>query len=199
MTGEIGGNGTLNVANLSFVNNGSVIPGNFPGILNIVNDLPSAATAFFNFDLGGPIIGEFYNSLVVAQTANYNGTININLIDGYVPNVGQEFILSNIVTYTGSFLVENGLSINAWKEFELVYEATELKLITRALSGQTSPHANDDFATADDGVEIFVDVLYNDIEPNGESLTLVSVGPAKNGVTQVGLDNMVSYTPESII
>jgi len=95
-------------------------------------------------------------------------------------------------------LVQNGLSINAWKEFDLVYEATELKLITRAISGQTSPYAYDDFATANDDVEIFVDVLYNDIDPNGENLSLVSVGPAKNGVTQVGLNNMVSYTPDSL-
>jgi len=197
MAGEIGGNGTLNVSGLSFVNNGSFIPGDSPGILNIQNDLPSAATAVLNFELGGPIIAEFYNSLAVNQIANYNGTIRINLIDGFVPNVGQEFLLATCNSYTGSFLVKNGLSINAWKEFELVYEASELKLITRVISGQTSPYAYDDFSTANDNVEIFVDVLYNDIDPNGENLSLVSVGPADNGVTQVGLNNMVSYTAGS--
>jgi len=197
ITGDIGGNGTLNITNLSFVNNGSFIPGDFPGILNIVDDLPSAATALLNFDLGGPIIGEFYNSLAVAQTANYNGTININLIDGYVPNIGQEFILATCNSHNGSFLVQNGLAINVWKEFELVYEANELKLITRAIAGLTSPHAYDDFATANDGIEILVNVLYNDTDPNGENLTLVSVGPANNGVTHLESDNMVSYTPDS--
>ena len=112
MSGEIGGNGTLNVTGLIFVNNGSFIPGDYPGILNIQNDLPSAATAFLNFDLGGPIIGEFYNSLAVTQTANYNGTININLVDGFVPNVGEEFVLATCNNHTGTFLVQNGLSIN---------------------------------------------------------------------------------------
>jgi len=196
-TGGIGGNGTLNVKNLAFVNNGSFIPGDSPGILNVQNDLPSAATAFLNFELGGPVRGEFYNSLAIAQTANFNGTLNIELTDGYVPNVGQEFILTSHNSQNGTFLVRNGLEINAWKEFKLYYEENQLKLVTEAISDLTSPFAYDDFSTADDGTEILIDVTRNDTDPDGEVLTLVSVGPADHGTTQVGPNNLVSYKADS--
>ena len=113
-----------------------------------------------------------------------------------VPNTGVEFILAEYTSKEGAFLVQNGMDINAWKEFELIYEDTWLRLVTKDKAGQVSPFANEDWATVLDGGEINVDVLHNDTDPNSEALTLLSVGPARHGTVSV-LDGKVKYISDA--
>jgi Bacterial Ig domain/Secretion system C-terminal sorting domain len=192
---EIGGNGTLDVQNISFVNNGNLNAGNAPGMFYIKNDLPMAISSILGFELAGPIQGNFYNSFIVNNLAKLNGSITIELTDGYVPNTGEEFILAEFASKENSFLVKNGLDINTWKEFELIYEETQLKLITKDKAGQASPYAHKDYATVLAGKEIQIDVLYNDTDPENETLNLISVGPARHGIVSIQ-DGKARYISE---
>ena len=52
-------------------------------VSNIVRD-------HLNMDIGGTNSGEF-DQLMITGTANLNGDLNISLLDGYTPTVGDTF------------------------------------------------------------------------------------------------------------
>ena len=58
-----------------------------------------------------------------------------------------------------------------------------------------APVANDDSATLDENGSVTIDVLANDTDADGDTLTLVSVGTANNGTVEVVGDS-VRYTPD---
>ncbi|MBY5162749.1 Ig-like domain-containing protein [Salsipaludibacter albus] len=57
------------------------------------------------------------------------------------------------------------------------------------------PVAVDDTATTDEGVAVDIDVLANDVDVDGDVLTVTSVSPPTNGTAAVGADGTVEYTP----
>jgi hypothetical protein len=59
-----------------------------------------------------------------------------------------------------------------------------------------APLPQDDFADTGAGQKVTVDVLANDTDPDGDELTLVSVGGAAHGTVTV-VDGLVVYTPDS--
>ena len=67
-------------------------------------------------------------------------------------------------------------------------------------SANQDPVANDDSGITTNGMSQFIDVLNNDSDPDGDSLTLESVEQPSNGtasiVTPLGSGPRVSYTPE---
>ena len=59
-----------------------------------------------------------------------------------------------------------------------------------------SPTANNDFATIDEDTSVTLDVLTNDTDPDGDTLSVTCVGTAMHGtVTSVG--SSVTYTPDA--
>ena len=61
------------------------------------------------------------------------------------------------------------------------------------LTGNHSPTAVDDSATATTGVDTLIAVLANDSDPDGDALHIVSVGDASNGSATVNQDGFVIY------
>lgn len=57
-----------------------------------------------------------------------------------------------------------------------------------------APVAVDDSAETTEGVPVTISVLANDYDPDGDPLTLVSVGPAGHGTTTIAGD-AISYAP----
>src|SRR5262249_55798954 len=57
-----------------------------------------------------------------------------------------------------------------------------------------SPVARDDTATTTRGLAVIVDVLGNDSDPDGDTLTVSTVGSAANGTTEI-VTGGVKYTP----
>ena len=57
------------------------------------------------------------------------------------------------------------------------------------------PIANNDSASTDQDVPVTVDVVANDVDPDGDSLTVTSVGSAANGTVSNNGDGTVTYTP----
>lgn len=56
-----------------------------------------------------------------------------------------------------------------------------------------SPVANDDTATTLSGVPVTIDVLANDTDADGDSLTVTGVTQPPNGTVQVNANNTVTY------
>jgi PKD repeat protein len=58
------------------------------------------------------------------------------------------------------------------------------------------PAAADDAATTDAGTPVTIDVLANDTDPDGDDLTVSSVGDPPNGSTVIDGNGTITYTPD---
>jgi hypothetical protein len=84
-----GSGGTVNgIVNNSF---GTVSPGNSPGILTIAGSYTQQSGGSFLVELGGYTAGSQFDQLDVTGAANLAGTIDVDLINGFTPNVGDHF------------------------------------------------------------------------------------------------------------
>ena len=97
----LAGIGTINVsaANASISNNGEIAPGLSAGVLTFIGNTPFSSTAELTIELGGTTAGSGHDQLVVTSgAAMLNGTLNVSLINGFVPANTDTF---TILTATG--------------------------------------------------------------------------------------------------
>jgi len=59
------------------------------------------------------------------------------------------------------------------------------------------PIAEDDYTTTAEDTAIVMDVLGNDSDPDGDTLSVTEVTQPANGTTVVNLDHTVTYTPDA--
>ncbi|MDQ6477209.1 DUF4347 domain-containing protein [Dyadobacter sp. LHD-138] len=107
-TGTIKGSGTI--VNSSFTNAGTIAPGNSPGILSHTGNLINNGTV--NVEIGGTIAGTGYDKILVSGAMTISGTLNVSLINGYVPVLGDEFTIIDAASITGTFSTENLPSVS---------------------------------------------------------------------------------------
>lgn len=94
------GSGTL-AADL--VNAGTVKPGESPGSITVQGDYTQESSGVLEIQLGGTTAGTQYDQLTVTGTATLAGTLNVSLIDGFIPQVGDSFTILPYGTRSGSF------------------------------------------------------------------------------------------------
>jgi Ca2+-binding RTX toxin-like protein len=63
--------------------------------------------------------------------------------------------------------------------------------------GNHAPVANDDTATAATGGSVVIDVLANDTDPDGDTLSLLGTPTALHGTVAVNGDGTITYTPDA--
>lgn len=142
--GILAGTGTLgSVAGLSnVVNSGIVRPGTSPGILTIQGSYTQTASGTLVIQIAGRSEGE-YSRLEVSNTAALDGTLSVNLLNGFEPTTGDEFV---ILTAPGG--VEGTFSIvnePLGSLLEVLYEPigeqpiTEVILLILAGPSSTTP------------------------------------------------------------
>jgi len=78
--------------------------------------------------IGGGNAGTQYGQLAVAGGASLNGTLNIKLINGFVPAIGDVFTILTGSAISGTFATVNGLGINSGEHFEITYNANNVTL-----------------------------------------------------------------------
>ena len=98
------GSGTL-VANL--VNSGTVSPGNSAGGITVQGDYTQSADGILEIELGGTTAGTQYDQLTVTGTATMAGTLNVSLINGFIPQVGDSFTILPYGTRSGGYTILN--------------------------------------------------------------------------------------------
>jgi hypothetical protein len=86
------------------------------------------STASLNVQVGGTTVGTQYSQLAVANGASLAGKLNIKLINGFVPAIGNTFTVLTGSAVTGKFATVNGLSINSSEHFTIAYNATNVTL-----------------------------------------------------------------------
>ncbi len=100
--GTLSGGGMLN----GFLSNaGTVEPGVSPGTMTITSpyNYQQSSAGTLTIEIGGATPGAQYDQLVVGGAATLDGTIDVHLINGFVPKVGDTFQVLTCASLTGSF------------------------------------------------------------------------------------------------
>ncbi|MEM9303869.1 MAG: Ig-like domain-containing protein, partial [Pseudomonadota bacterium] len=76
-------------------------------------------------------------------------------------------------------------------------ESAQATVTVVVMPFNTTPVANDDAAVTDKNVAVVIDVLANDSDEDGDTLTIVSVDPQQTGFGTVAItaDQQIRYTP----
>jgi len=123
--GALAGAGTVsgNVTNYG----GAVRPGDpsgVPGVLTVSNNYMQTPSAGLTIQIAGADPGQV-SVLNVLGNANLNGSLDPELVNGFVPDVGQSFTILGYASVTGSFShIQNQVFDNGRKRWSLVYQPT---------------------------------------------------------------------------
>jgi len=118
--GTLAGQGALTG---NVVSDGALAPGSPTGILTILGGYTQGTFGVLSIDIGGTTPGSEFDLLGVAGMANLDGELHIELIDDYVPEVGQEFTILAAGSVTGEFLTVTGQG-----NFAVTYDADGVTL-----------------------------------------------------------------------
>jgi len=125
--GNVIGKGTIAS---TVVSSGSFTAGDSPtntGELSL-RTYKQNASGTLNIAIGGVTPGKQYGRLAVANGARLSGTLNLTLIDSFVPAIGSTFTILTCGACTNQFATVNGLSINSGEHFEIAYNPTNVTL-----------------------------------------------------------------------
>lgn len=218
--GSFSGSGTINAQN--FNNNGDLNPGASPGILNLNSNFDQPASGSLTIELAGTTPGATHDQLAVTGTATLAGTLNITLLDGFQPTLGQSFTILTAAAVSGQFTTVNIDAGGAGTHFTVAYDATTVRLT--ASSGQSGTSYNTwrttNFSPADqandaisgptanpdqDTLENLLEFAFN-LDPNSPSPSPVTVtrDPASGALhlrfpwtnNTTGLTHTFSTTPD---
>jgi T5SS/PEP-CTERM-associated repeat protein len=104
--GAVSGNGTIQ-AN-AVTNQGSLSPGNSPGLLTFTSNLTLLSSSALNMELAGTNSTQF-DRLAVNGAFALDGALNVSLIDGFTPQAGDTFKLFDfdVSLLSGAFATTN--------------------------------------------------------------------------------------------
>ena len=126
--GSLLGNGGTIAAHVS--SSGTVIPAaslTTTGKLGITGAYTQTAAGALDANIAGTSSGQF-NLLTVGGTASLGGTLNIGLLNKFVPAVGDTLEILTARKVTGTFATVNGTKINDSEHFTVTYNSDNVTL-----------------------------------------------------------------------
>jgi fibronectin-binding autotransporter adhesin len=133
--GTLLGNGGTITGNVSM--SGTLSPGDTPaaaGALSIAGSYAQLAAGIFQLDLGGLTAGSQFDLLNVSGTTNLTGTLDVSLINGFFPAVGNTFtFITSGGLVSGVFSTLNGLNIGGGEMLQVIYNANSVEISTISL------------------------------------------------------------------
>jgi PEP-CTERM motif len=101
--GTLQGFGTI-AGNLSNTG-GTVLPGTtgVAGILTVTGNYSDPMGSVLDIQIGGSVAGSGFSQLDVLGTASLAGTLDVNLLNGFTPTNGEEFVILTSGGLSGSF------------------------------------------------------------------------------------------------
>jgi hypothetical protein len=133
--GILSGSGTIaaSLQNAAEIDIGTI---EAAGSLTIAGDYTQTSTGMLTLKIGGYNPGTDFDQLNVSGTATLDGTVNITLLNGFVPTPGDDFQVLTFGTVTGDFTNYNGLDLGGGLSLAPVYDSNSLTLVT--MSGPAS-------------------------------------------------------------
>lgn len=132
-TSVVQGGGTLRVSGISLMNNGEIAPGSSAGILAVTGSITQTTSATMTIEIGGSTPGLTFDQLAVSGTVNLDGTLDVSLINGFEPLLGQEYEIVTANTCNDTFSTVNLPLVDGSPAFAISYEAD--RVILTALTG----------------------------------------------------------------
>jgi hypothetical protein len=108
------------------INSGNVNPGSSPGTLTVNGTYNQAAGGSLNIEIASL---SSFDRLIVLGQALLDGNLNISLLGGYVPNVGDIFEFMQFSSLVGDFSHFSGLNIGGGLSFREVITANGISLV----------------------------------------------------------------------
>ena len=107
--------------------------------LSILGNYTQGPNGSLTFDIAGTGPGEF-DQLNISGHAQLNGLMTVDLLHGFVPDLGDAFDIVHFASESGTFSMVLGLPINGEEHFVLEYNASDLTLdvVPGALVGADS-------------------------------------------------------------
>jgi hypothetical protein len=126
--GTLSGYGTINA---SVINAGvlSVGAAAATGTLSINGNYTQTSGGTLNIRLGGTTAGSQYDQLIVTGVATLDGTLNVSLINGFVPAPGNSFKVLTFGSRTGNFATMNGLNLGGGHSLTPSYDPVSLNFV----------------------------------------------------------------------
>ncbi len=98
--GFITGTGTVALNGGTLTNMGQINPGNSPGTLTVDGNLQFTSTSALNIQIAGQ---NDFDKLIITGQAILGGTLNLYAINGYLPNLGDQFDFLLFANKSGEF------------------------------------------------------------------------------------------------
>jgi hypothetical protein len=95
----LAGTGTVNG---NAINNGTMLPGDAPGTLTINGNYTQTQFATLMIQIAGASTGQF-SVLNVTGTASLDGILDLVLLNGFIPSIGDDFVFLTAGSVFGSF------------------------------------------------------------------------------------------------
>ena len=174
---------------------GRVQPGLSSGILKVTGNYAPGSNGTLEVEIGGATPGSGHDQLDVGTTASLDGTLDIVTPSGFTPTPGQSFTILKcgpVACRSGQFDNVQGTIVGSGQEYQVRYNATDV-----TLQLNTPPEATDDTAETDEDTPLNdIDVLSNDEDADGDSLSVSNVTQPSHGSAEV-VDGKVNYTPNA--
>ena len=123
------GNNVTVLASGSFdgavLNQGTIDIANSPNSLAITGNYTQTSAAALDIAVGGTAS---FDQLSVSGTASLAGTLNLSLVNNFLPDLTQSFPIISAGTLSGSYATVNNVSIDGHALFSTQYTATALTL-----------------------------------------------------------------------
>ena len=159
------------------INNGRMEIGDSPGSATINADFGQGFTGVAEFEIGGLLSRNFDSLDVTGFNAILDGTLELSLINGFVPDIGDTFTIIQANSIVGTFDTINDLS--GGLIFDVIYNPTSVVVHVTKLLGDLN---GDGFVGIDDLNIVLAN--WNQIIPPGDPLA------DPNGDGFVGIDDL---------
>ncbi len=154
------GSGTLTISNTGgSEQNGVIQPGTASqaGILTINHTgstLSFGSTSTINLDLGGTTVGSGYDKLAISGNIALDGTIQINVINSFIPTAGTSFVVMSYTVATGAIDHILGLNVGNGVVLDPTFSSTGMTLTARSVTHQGN--TTDDNLTGTTGQDVML-------------------------------------------
>ena len=137
-TGTLAGTGTVSG---NVTNSGKVMPGDAPGTLTINGNYTQSGSGTLLIDIAGANAGEF-SVLNVLGTANLSGLLNPDLLNGFVPTIGESFTFLDYGAVTGTLGIFDRNIDSVAEHWEVSYLPTSAILTVAAGNVSVPDHGS---------------------------------------------------------
>jgi hypothetical protein len=110
---------------------GDLQPGNSPALVTFENDIHFGVGAGVEIELGGTTVGSQYDQINVVGDVSVDGDLDISLINGFTPSIGQTFTILTADDIVGTFDTESFPAVPG-RIFDVTYNPQSIVLTVSA-------------------------------------------------------------------